>query len=341
MIKKGLITIFMICLMGQSAYTQIVRDVSKVGTSAAAFLRIGVGARAMGMGGGFVAVSDDATALYWNIAGIAQLEKNQFILEHTEWLAGINFDFAGVVIHLGSFGTLGLSLTSLTSGDIAVRTVQEPEGTGEVFDVQDLAAGLSYARNLTNFFSIGFTAKFINQNIFNENAQGFALDIGTLFTTDFNGMRIGMSISNLGTTMELSGRDLFFFRDEFPDRFGDNDKVPAELRTDSFDLPLLFRIGVAMDILKGENRRWTIAVDGKHPNDNTESINFGSEYAFNNFIALRVGYKDLFLRDAEGGFSFGGGLKTRVSDVFLKLDYAYFDAGRLDNAQRFSLGFEF
>lgn len=331
----------MICSVWQPASSQTARDVSKVATSSAAFLRIGVGAKAMAMGGGFVAVSDDATALYWNSAGIARLEKNQFLFEHTEWFAGTNFDYAAVALNFGVFGTLGLAVTSLTSGDIAVRTVDEPEGTGEFFDSRDLAVGVTYARNLTNFFSIGVTGKLINQNIFNENAQGLAVDIGTLFTTDFNGMKIGMSISNLGTKMELSGRDLFFFRDEFPDRFGDNEKVPSELRTDSFDLPLIFRIGVAMDILKGENRRWTLAIDGKHPNDNTESINLGSEYVINNAISLRVGYKDLFLRDSEGGFSFGGGLKTRVSDVSLRIDYAYFDAGRLDNAQRFSLGFEF
>ena len=126
------------------------------------------------------------------------------------------------------------------------------------------------------------------------NAQGYALDIGTLFRTEFNGMMIGMSISNFGTSMKLEGKDVFVNYDEAPQFGGSNERIPAYKKTDEFPLPLLFRVGIAMDLLKNSRNQLTIAADAAHPNDNTEYINLGLEYSFRNKVALRFGYKNLF-----------------------------------------------
>ncbi|MEE8437884.1 MAG: PorV/PorQ family protein [Candidatus Neomarinimicrobiota bacterium] len=317
-------------------------NVSKVGITAASFLEIEVGSRAVGMGGAFVAVANDVTAIFWNPAGLSRISGGEVALIHTNWLAGTNFDFAGVVIPMGYLGSIALNVISFSTEDMEVRTVLRPDGTGEKFSYGDLSAGISYARNLTERFSIGVNAKYISQRIWHMQSKGYALDIGTLFRTQFNGMRIGMSISNFGSSLKLEGKDIFVNYDEAPQFGGSNDRIPAFKQTDRFPLPLLFRVGLAMDILDSSSNRMTIAVDANHPNDNTEYINLGMEYIFRNQIALRFGYKNLFTLDTEEGFTAGMGTKLKLAGgVTLKIDYAFQDFGRLENAQRFSLGFEF
>ena len=324
------------------AQGQFVSNVSKVGITAATFLEIEVGARAIGMGCAFVAVANDATAIFWNPAGLSRISKSEATLIHTNWLVGTNFDFVGVVVPMGYLGSIAVNVISLSTDEMEVRTVQRPEGTGEKFSYGDLSAGLSYAKNLTDRFSIGVNAKYISQRIWHMKAKGVAFDIGTLFKTRFNGLMIGMSISNFGASMKMEGKDVFVNYDEAPQFGGSNDRIPASKLTDKFPLPLLFRVGVAMDILKSGSSRLTIAADAGHPNDNTEYINMGMEYVFNKNIALRVGYKNLFTLDTEEGFTAGFGTKLKLAGgVALKIDYAYQDFGRLQNAQLFSLGLEF
>ena len=305
-------------------------------------MEIEVGSRAIGMGGAFVAIANDATAIYWNPAGLSRISKIEATLVHTNWLVGSNFDFVGVVLPLGYFGSIAINVTSFSIDEMVVRTVQRPEGTGEKFSVGDLSAGLSYAKNLTDRFSIGVNAKYISQRIWHMKATGVAFDIGTLFKTQFNDMIIGMSISNFGASLKMEGKDVFVNYDEAPQFGGSNDRIPAYKLTDKFPLPLLFRVGLAMDILNTNNSKLTIAIDAAHPNNNTEYVNLGMEYVFRSQVALRLGYKNLFTLDSEEGFTAGVGTKLKLAGgVALKIDYAYQKLGRLENAQRFSLGFEF
>src|SRR5258707_5672695 len=164
-IKSFTIFIVVLALSTRCSWAQVGgTGVSKSGTSAATFLEIPVGAQAVAMGGAFISRAADATALYWNAAGIASLRQNQVIVSHTNWIADTKFDFAGLVLPLHELGTIRLSITSLSMEDMAVRTVELPEGTGEFFSAGDLAAGISYARSLTDRFSVGFTAKYIPQS---------------------------------------------------------------------------------------------------------------------------------------------------------------------------------
>ena len=340
--KSVLFRYFFILMVPIYIYGQIITDVSKVGTTSAQFLKIEAGSRAVAMGGAFVAVDNDATALYWNPSGIARLPKSELVLIHTKWLADISFNYVGLVLPLSSVDAIGISITALSMDEKEVRTVLYPEGTGEKYNAGDIAAGLSYARNLTNRFSIGFTAKYIQQKIWNMTSSSVALDIGTLFITGFNDMKIGMSISNFGSKMQLEGKDISITYDPDPGKYGNNDKIPAELQTGKFDLPLIFRVGLAMDVLKSERNRLTVAVDAVHPNDNTENMNFGAEYAYNDLLFLRIGYKNLFTRDSEEGFTAGAGIEYALfGNTLLYVDYAYQDFGLLNNVQRFSLGFKF
>lgn len=316
-------------------------EVTKVGSTASPFLKIGVGARPVGLGGAYVSLADDASALYWNVGGIAQVTRPEVIFNHSRWLEEISFDYLGLAMPLGSAGVLGISFTSLSMGEFEQTTELDPEGNGVLFSAGSFAVGLSYARQLTNKFMIGFTGKYIQENIWNSSAKGFALDVGTLFTTPFDGIRLGMSISNFGTKMQMNGGDLLLQVDPYPGISGSNDAINALFQTGKFDLPLLFRVGLSWDALKSETNRLTLAVDALHPNDNSESVNIGGEYTFNNFVSIRGGYQSLFQRNSEEGFTVGAGLNTGVSSFRFVLDYAYQDFGLLDNVQLFTVRLSF
>ena len=339
---KVRIIVLMMWIPVSLAWAQLSGSASNVGTTAAPFLEIGVGSRAIGMGGAFVSTANDASALYWNPAGLGGLFRSEVMFVHTEWIVDINFDFAGAVIPMGRYGTVGLALTSLSMDDMKVRTVDQPEGTGEFFTARDMALQLSYGFKLTDRFSIGFNAKYIYQKIWKETAQGFAIDIGTLFITTFNGLRIGATISNFGTDMKMDGKDLLVFYDIDEQQMGNNDRIFAKLETEKWPLPLNFQAGMAMDVYKTNPHRLTIATEAMHPKDNTESVHMGMEYAMNELFFLRAGYRNMFLKDSEEGLTLGAGFATRFLGNFqVTLDYAYAEFGRLENAHRFSVNLKF
>lgn len=336
------IVMCVVMILGWSVQISAADDNTKVGTTGASFLEIGVGARAVGMGGAFVAVADDASALYWNPGGISRLQSKEILFVHTQWLADISFNYIGLVVPMGSLGTLGGSITSLSMEEMKVTTVFYPDGTGENFSASDFCMALTYGRSLTDRFSIGANFKYINQKIWHMSASNMAVDIGTLFTTQFNGLKIGMSISNFGGKMQLDGKDAIIQHDIDPTKSGNNEKISAHLDSDKFSLPLIFRVGLSMDVLKTDMNRFTVATDALHPNDNTEHINVGGEYAFKNRVFLRAGYNSLFMKDSEEGFSAGCGLNYPImSTVMLKLDYAYTQFGDLNEIHRFAMSLNF
>ncbi len=320
-----------------------VQGVTKVGTTAANFLKIGVGARAIGMGGAYVALASDASGMYWNPAGIALVNGGEAFFNHTTWIADINFDYAGMVFNIPTVGSFGLNATFLTMAEMERTTEYYPEGTGQRFKAGSYALAVTYARSLTDRFSIGINAKYIREYILNSAAGGMAIDIGTLFITRFRGLRIGANITNFGTKMQIGGRDILVQHDIDPQREGNNDKLNADLGTDKYDLPLNLRVGIAYDILQDvENNHLWLAIDAIHPNDNVESLNIGAEYMLMNMFALRAGYSSLLATETEKGVTFGAGLQYRfMGSVEARLDYAYESFGRFDNVQKFSIAFGF
>ena len=339
--KIKIITLLFAIVVGS---VNLFSQVSKVGTTAAAFLEIGPGSVATGMGGAFVSVANDATALYWNPSGIADFTNNEVTIFHANWIASTNFDYAALVIPLGEVGNLGFSFTSFTMADEMVRTVDLPEGTGEFFSAGDIAVGLSYARKLTDRFSIGFTAKYIQETIWHESASAIAIDAGTIFRTDlFNGLTIGASISNFGTQMRLNGSDIRTFARVNPSLLGSNDQVPYVVELDSWDLPFLFQIGVSTNVIKDEDYRLLVSVDALHPNNNYESMNIGGQFSFRDFLFIRGGFRNLFLADREGGLTLGVGVNSKLlfTDDFVSFDYAYRNFGRLDNVHTLSVDIKF
>lgn len=291
----------------------------KVGTFDGQFLKIGVGARAAGMGGAFVAVSDDASALYWNAAGIARIdpEGSQLSLNHTQWIADLQFEQIGYVFHIKRFpGAFGVSLRALTMKPMVETTSYQPDpvtGTGRTFDAGSMTVGLTYARSFTDKFSAGFTANLIHEGLAEFSQQTYAFDVGTLYDVGTLGMKIGMSISNIGTDItfiERAGR-----------------------------IPSIFRVGTSFAMLSSAEQKLIGSFEFSHPPDNSERLNVGGEYVYRDFLALRGGYNINY--DAEG-LAGGVGFRFPVSSLArADLDYAFTDMKELGGAHRFSLTFDF
>lgn len=289
---------------------------AKVGTAGAQFLKIGVSARAVGMGEAFLAVSDDASAIYYNPAGLVQLSGLEVMASHIDYPADINYEFLGVAYPRFG-GVWGLGLYMLNSGDMSLNDYfhpldEDPYSSGQTFTAKEYAVALSYGVSLTDRFSVGLSFKFIDELYDEERATGWAADVGTLYNTGFRGFKIAMAISNFGPDMK-------FIQQAYP-------------------LPMSFKFGGSLDVINRGSHKATFALEGSHPNDNLEKFNGGVEYWYNNLLALRVGKR--FANDT-GGFCAGAGLKLNLSQLKLEFDYAYHDFGYLDQIHRLSASVKF
>ena len=310
---------------------------TKVGTTAANFLTIPIGPRATGMGSAFVAVSDDATSAFWNPGGLSRLTRNELTFSYTEWLVKTKLNYIALAYKLDENNAIAISINQLDYGEEEITTELEQNGTGEYWKAQDLAVGLSYASNLTDRFSIGGTVKYITQSIWNESASAFAVDVGLLFNTPLDGLRLGMNISNFGTEMQLDGKDLLLAADIDPTNTGNNSTISSTLETESWPLPLVFSVGLGYDIVNASDWRWIIAADALVPNNQSTYFNQGTELIWNNIVSLRVGYTALNKEDAEEGLTAGVGLQYDFGGFFAKVDYSYTDFGIFNEISRVSI----
>ncbi|MCX6152427.1 MAG: PorV/PorQ family protein [Ignavibacteriales bacterium] len=339
---KTVITIVLLAIVYPQPF--FAGGINKVGTASATFLRIPVGARAAGMGSSFVSMIDDPSALYWNPAVISSVNSNALIFDHSPWLPGINFDFVGIVLPFENFSTVGISATILRTDEMDVTTPDAPMGTGETFTASSFALGFSYSRYLTDKFSIGGTFKYIRETIYNSSATGIAFDVGTIYETPFAGIRLGASISNFGTKMQMTGEDLNVRVDIAPNQEGNNQSVVGKLNTDEFDLPLTMRLGISGELVKSDFMRVTLSADGINPNDNAQSVNVGTEIGLlNDALRIRGGFKDLFLKENENNFTFGIDVNEikLIGGVLVTAAYSFQKFVHLRDSNRFTLIIKF
>lgn len=340
--KRIFILVIVTAFVFNQSFT-LAAGVTKTGTTAAKFLSIGLGPRANAMGGAFTSIANDASALYWNPAGIALVDKYEGLFTYTSMFADINTDFLGIVIPAGETGAFGFSVTAVNYGTMDVTTELYPEGTGETFSAGSYEFGLSYARFITDQFLVGVTAKYIQEDIYNSSATGFAFDVGTIFTTPFYGIKFSSAISNYGTKMQMTGQDLLIQYDSDPTRNGNNANVDANYATEQFELPLKLQIGISKEFVFLDDQKFTVAIDGIHPNDNSQYLNVGGELSlFKNMLSLRAGYKTLFLQDSQEGLTLGVGLHYEGLQFFnISVDYAYQKYTYLGNTHSFGLILDF
>jgi hypothetical protein len=329
---KKIITILVILALAGTAAAER----SKVGSVGAQFLKIGVGSRYQGMGEASVATVNDIYAMYWNPAGLADIENAAISFTNVNWILDVDLNYIGTAKYFEGVGVFGVSATVLSMDEQEVTRADAPDGTGETYDATSYTIGLSYGRQLTRGFSFGASVKYIGEKIWDEESQGYAFDFGTQLYTGIRSLRLGMSISNMGPDLKFSGPTVEY---DALEGGGANEAVTAELKTTPYDLPLVFRFGIAYDFQFGPKSMLTMCGELKHPNDNEQQGAIGAEFGYDEKYFLRGGYK---LNYEEEQLSFGGGLVTSLgSDVSLVVDYSWQDLGRLEQSQRFSIGFTF
>ena len=319
--KTLLIILLMIVPLSLKAQLFPTLGGQRAGISTAQFLKIGVGGRASAMGDAFVAVANDASAIYWNPAGLVQTNNNEIIITHNQWVVDIKHQFIGGVYHLSPNDAVGLAFTTLHMDDMPVRTEVMPFGTGEYFGFGDIAIALTYSRKMTEQFSFGATVRYIEETLDKLKMRGVMIDLGTYYWTGLGTTRFAVAITNFGNELAPDGEVVLF----------GNRKTT---QWQSFSPPTMFRIGFAFEPYQTDQHRITTSIQLNHPNDNSENVSTGFEYAWKELFYVRGGYK---INVDEQDFTFGSGLKVPLGIADVTFDYAFSNFEKLGSAHRFSL----
>lgn len=333
---SSLIAVALLTAMLSTLVPSLAAAQSKTGTTTGQFLLIEPSARIAGMGNAGVAILEGIQSVWYNPAAIGRLDKWSVQLTHSEWLADIDYNYAALSIPVKGVGTFLASMTSLGSGDIAVRTVSQPLGTGERFNVSNLALSAGYGHALTERFAAGFQINYVEETIWHSSLRTVTFNVGTVYRITDIGLELGSSLSNFGTGGQYDGRDLRIEFDQDPTRYGDNSSLPAEHFTEEFPVPVVFRVGVAWPHQMNEDSRLLLAADAFHPNDNTGGLNLGGEWSWKETLGVRAGYQDIGQEDSEVGFTLGGGVQGVLDNHDFSFDYAWADQGRLSDTHRMS-----
>jgi hypothetical protein len=323
-LKKIIITSCLILLSASLGFSQF----NKAGRTALQFLKIGMGARQVGLGEATIASVQDLNSVFWNPAGITGIQGAEAGFNYTQWIGDINvlsgavgYNWDGVAAIVVNYitldyGNLQEALVTSTSGGIDTRT-------GNSFSGSDLSFGLGIARKFTDKLSIGLNLKYLREDLHVYSSDLWAFDVGTVYQTGWYGVNLAMAAQNFST----QARWLYTKEEE----------------QQNYELPLIFKIGLSVELLGGEDllfggdydrHRLVLNVDAMHTNDYNERLNLGMEYTFYNIFSLRGGYR---VNYEEGNLSLGAGVQYDFGYLRFQFDYAYVSYDFLQSPHRFSI----
>ncbi len=293
----------------------------RAGTSSFSFLKIDINARAHGMAGSYTAIANDASSLFWNPAGAAQISNSmEIMVDQSQWIADFQLSSFAGVWKLGKVHHIGLSALALYAPPTEITTEYQPHGTGEYFNYGDMLLGLTYALRMTDRFSFGLTTKLVEEQLADLQMRSILLDLGTYYNTGYKDLRFAVSLLNFGSPAR-------------PDGFYVNaDSVETEY--EAFSPPTIFRLGVAHEWLQSSRHEFTSSIQLNHPVDNAENISVGFEYGMGQLIFLRGGK---IFGDEIRSWSVGLGVKW----AGFSFDYSYADMADLNRSEHLSLGWSF
>lgn len=305
---------------------------ASIGSATAQFLEVNLNARNMAMGNASTSLIQGSSAMLVNPAGLADLSANgrrnyDTYFSLLQWPAEITFGSANIGFNLGMLGVLGVNTVFVNYGDEIRTTPDAPMGDG-TFSMTSYAAGLTYARYLTDKFSFGMNMKLISEDFDGSDYQQLAFDLGTMYHTGFRNLNIGMSILHFSKETQFSG---LFLNYSDKEQLALGDSSNYEL----WPLPMTFRTGMSMDILKMSAYTVTAAFDMIHTNNSREHYGLGFEMTYLNNFILRGGYQ--FGTDIEG---LSAGMGLRISQN-IKFDYAYNTMDYLGGRHRIGLNLGF
>ena len=276
------------------------------------------------MSGTVIAITDDPTALFWNPAGIINLdgEKIHFEGGHGNYFSLLQISHIATVIPLKGDNYIGVNYLHLYSDELPVTTEFQPFGTGQTYKTSDFAVGLSFAKVLTDNFSFGVNAKAVNEGWAGLKTFNVLADLGFQYQLDLRKIRFAVSLNNFGLSVVPKG-ELYNYTLNGIDTVNAFEELAA---------PAVFRLGAAMNIVESEDHVLTPSIQLNHPTDNNETFGIALQYVWNELLYARAGY--LFGRDVSSLPSFGIGYKLKQRFFDLAIDYGYHHGELLGDMHR-------
>jgi len=321
----------MVVLLVIGLSTAYAGNSQRIGTAGAQELLIPVGSRGTAMGGSVVANTYGLESMYWNPAGLANLEGTEAMFTHLPYFADIDVNYVGIATAIEDFGTIGVGAKVVSIGDIEETTEAFPDGTGREFSPSLTVINLTYSRILTNNVSFGFSGMFINESIFDVSASGIALDFGFQYDPGWHGVKAGFVVKNYGPEMKFSGIG-------FEESDGSR---PVSAKPAAFDIPTSINLGVSLDALNNGPNMATISGNFRANSFSQDQVQGGFEYSFNNMYFLRGGYNWSDQEDYIHGASLGAGLSVPMGDTKFTFEYSWNDTEVFDDNQFFSVRINF
>jgi len=322
-----------------------------IGRSGAQFLKISPSARAVSLGGAYGAIAKGADAMYHNPAALTGVKGIDIHLSHVAYVADVNLNYVALAMPALK-GVVGMHFGALTTDDMLVTTITDPTGElGTTFEVGSWVAGLSYATSLTDRLSLGVTAKYVHETIWDMESGAVAFDVGTLYYTGFSNWRFSAALLNFGPQATFSGGQLVTEYDKY-----NNEEQAGTLAEDTpepYDLPLTFKLSTAYDFVITDQMMVTTTLEGAHPSDALEYVAGGLEYSLNAgmvSVALRGGYRVVQtetmgsykdMRTSADGAVAGIGVGVPFIAKKLAFDYTWQDYTKLGTNHLFSLSMSF
>lgn len=311
MIRKVLISVILLTMLGSPPAPECLAESGGAGTRSAQFLRLGLGGRAVAMGGAFVGLADDASAVYWNPAGLAGVDRTELGFMHSAWLQEIAYEYFALVWPVKERVAVGFGISYLHMDKLQGRD-RHGEPTSD-FSASGMAITLGFAREIAGGLLLGGSIKSIDERIDDRNAFGLAFDLGCLCRTPVENLFLGGVIQNWG-------KDMAFVEE-------------------SFGLPRILKLGASYRRSLGGNPV-NLGVDVSFPADDETCLHSGMEYVYESTIAARIGYNNGSDLGNGAGLSLGLGLSTTRSHTY-RIDYAFVPQGVLGNSHTFSFSISF
>lgn len=298
----------------------------RAGISALSFLKIDVSPRSAALGGAMIAGTGDGYATYWNPAASSEIENTSITVSNTFMPAGINHSFLSVTLPHKKGHRFSFVTRALNAGAMEKRTEYQPLGTGEYVYAYNLAVGFSYALALTESFSFGASAYYVNETLAEYKAHTVAIDLGFLYKLDVKDLKFAVALKNFGPNSRLSG----------PGKV--EDYMTSDIDIESFPAATVFQLGVSMIPWKTEDHSLTTSLQLNHPNDNAENIRLGVEYQFKKLLSLRAGYQ-INVKDQPYP-TFGFGINTHAGKHPVAIDFSTNPTKYLGWYHRFGINFQ-
>jgi hypothetical protein len=299
---------------------------SRSGTSGFQFLKINVDARSSAMASSNVADAVDGSALYLNPALAAQLDNSQVYLSHTAYFADISHNFVSYTHKMDNVA-FGGSLMYLDSGEMQETNEFNPFGTGRTFRTIHMAAGVSFAQELSELFSYGLTAKYVEEKIEEIQMQSAVFDLGFFYRVGETGLRFSVGLNNFGFDASPSGETTRQTQEG----------TVTESEFEDVSPPSLFLIGAAYDAYEANDIKVLVTAQITNPSDNAERFSVGSELTYSEQFFIRAGYE--FGVDEAIFPNAGVGFYLPIMDNGLAIDYGFTARDRLGSIHRFTLKF--